>query len=125
MDTPAKGNPLDSWAVQGGIRQVHVEVESTSKPEPEPGSDQHTYICDADIRVSEGSNQKLFKTRLIVLNPKGWTEVAAGFDYDIDSREYPSFEERADGARERALKEFASDELICAILLGTEESNNN
>ena len=122
----AQGKPVESSAAQAsaGIQQVHIQVEPTSKPEPEPGSDGRTYTCEADIRVSEGANEKLFRTRLVVLNPEGWLGMAPSFDYDIDSGEFPSFDERADHARERVLKEFPPGELLCVFLLGTGDGSN-
>ena len=59
------------------------------------------------------------RAQLTVHHPRGWMGVAAGFDYDIDPQEYPTFQERAECARRLALEEFPADELISVFLLGS------
>ena len=101
-----------------GIQRVHIEVYPTSEPEQEPGSDGRTYTYEANIHVTEGTEEKLFRTRLVVLAPDGCSGMKASFDYDMDSGQFPSFDERADYAREQALKEFPHGQLLCVFLLG-------
>ena len=127
MAAPTKGKPVDSRPAQTAVptRHLHVQVESTSEPEPEQGSDGRTYTCEANINVSEGVHTRLFRTRLVILNPEGWEGMAASFDYNIDSREYPTFEKRADLAREWALKEFPPGELLCVVLLGVRDRSDD
>jgi hypothetical protein len=47
--------------------------------------------------------------------------VEARFFYDLDSREFPTFEARAEQACLQVLQEFPSDEIISVFLLGTGE----
>lgn len=103
--------------VEQPIHRVHVEVESTSKPES--GSRLHTYECDVAIRITDGDDTTVCTERLEVHHPRGWMGVRAGFEYDIDARDYPSFWTRAECARRRVLEEFPPDELVSVMLLGT------
>ncbi len=61
----------------------------------------------------------MFHEELTVHHPRGWMGVAAAFDFQLDSREYPTFDERAAKARLMTLDEFPDDELISVFLLGT------
>ena len=99
------------------IRRLRVDVQSTSKPARE--EDQSVYRCDAEISVAEGDSRQVSKARLTVHHPRGWMGVSAGFSYDLDEREFPTFAARAEEACLRVLKEFPSDEIISVFLLGT------
>lgn len=101
------------------IRRVRVEVTSTSKPEP--GPEKNTYRCDAAIRVSESGFRQVTHARLTVHHPRGWMGVSTEFRYDIDSREFPTFESRAEHATLATIEEFPTDEIISVFLLGTGE----
>lgn len=109
------GSP--TYETASDIRRLRVDVESTSKPEP--GSDRHTYKCLADIRVSEGEQHQVCKARLTVHHPRGWMGVSAGFTYEVDGREFPTFAARAEHACLQVMKEFPSDEIISVLLLGS------
>jgi hypothetical protein len=65
---------------------------------------------------------KVCAARLTVHHPRGWMGVAAGFEYDVDATEYPTFDERAEYVHRQVLAEFPSDEIISVFLLGTGES---
>ena len=101
------------------IRRLRVEVESTAKPEP--GPDRNTYRCEAAIRVREESRTTVCPARLTVHHPRAWMGVEARFYYDLDSREYPTFEARAEQACLRVLEEFPANEIVSVLLLGTGE----
>ena len=103
------------------VRRLRVDVESTSKPEP--GPDRHTYKCLADIRVSEGEEHQVCKARLTVHHPRGWMGVSAGFTFEVDGREFPTFAARAEHACLQVMKEFPSDEIISVFLLGSGDAN--
>ncbi len=105
------------------LRRVRVDVESTSKPEP--GPERNTFKCFADIRISEGEEHQVCKARLTVHHPRGWMGVSAGFTYEVDGREFPTFAARAEQACLEVIKEFPSDEIISVFLLGTGESAFN
>jgi hypothetical protein len=47
--------------------------------------------------------------------------VSAAFDYDVDPRDHPTFEDRVAHVRSLVLAEFPEDELISVFLLGTGE----
>lgn len=102
------------------VRRLRVEVESTAKPEPGPEHD--TYRCDAEIRVTEGSQRTVCPARLTVHHPRAWMGVEARFVYDLDSREFPTFAARAEQACLKVVREFPSDEIISVFLLGTGEA---
>lgn len=114
----APDNPTETvdW-----VRRLRVEVESTAKPEPAP--QRSMYRCDADIRVSEGSQHTVCPARLTVHHPRAWMGVEARFVYDLDSREFPTFEARAEQACLQVVQEFPSDEIISVFLLGTGEAD--
>jgi hypothetical protein len=98
---------------------LHAEVATTSKPRP--GSRQHTCLCDADLHITEGDHTEVFHEALTIHHPRGWMGVSAAFDYDLDSRDHPSFEDRVSHVRSLVLAEFPEDELISVFLLGTGE----
>ena len=102
------------------VRRLRVEVESTAKPEPGPEHD--IYRCEAAIRVSEGGHRTACPARLTVHHPRAWMGVEARFIYDLDSREFPTFEARAEQACLQVVHEFPSDEIISVFLLGTGEA---
>jgi hypothetical protein len=77
------------------------------------------FECDVDIRVSDGRDEKLYQTRLTIHHPRGWMGIEAGFAYNIDPREYPTFDERADIAYGRAVAALATDQLVSVAMLGT------
>lgn len=104
-------------ASTGVTSRLQVDIMSTSKPEPGPGP--HTYRCDADVVVSEPGYRQVCRARITVHHPSGWMGVAAGFEYDLDHRVYPTFESRAEQACLWALEAFRSDEIISVLLLGT------
>ena len=114
---PAPDNSTESLSP---VRRLRVEVESTAKPEP--GPDRNTYRCDADIRVTEGSQRKVCPARLTVKHPRAWMGVEARFSYDLDSREFPTFEARAEQACLQVVREFPSDQIISVFLLATGET---
>ena len=105
----------------GTIRRLRVDVESTSKPAHD--EELSAYRCDAEIRVVEGESRHVTKARLAVHHPRGWMGVAAGFSYELDEREFPTFAARAEEACLRVLKEFPSDEIISVFLLGTGDAD--
>lgn len=119
-----RANPLiedssrqpDQW-----VKRVRVDVESIAKPEPE--SDRKTYRCDAEIRVSEGDHHQTCDAKLTVHHPRGWMGVEAGFIYELDVREFPTFEARAEAACLRVVSEFPADQIISVFLLGTNEAD--
>ncbi len=113
--------PTDETGPQ--IRRIRVDVESTSKPEP--GPERNTFRCLADIRISEEEEHHVCKARLTVHHPRGWMGVSAGFTYEVDGREFPTFAARAEQACLEVIKEFPSDEIISVFLLGTGESEFN
>ncbi|MBK5267591.1 MAG: hypothetical protein JJE47_09180 [Acidimicrobiia bacterium] len=102
------------------VRHVFVDVESTSRPVP--GPKRHMFECDVDIRVSDGWDEKLYQTKLTIHHPRGWMGIEAGFAYNIDPREYPTFDERADIAYGRAVAALATDQLVSVAMLGTGKS---
>jgi hypothetical protein len=97
-------------------------LPSPKTSKPLPGPERHTYLCDADLRITEGDEVKVCAARLTVHHPRGWMGVAAGFEYDVDATEYPTFDERAEYVHRQVLAEFPSDEIISVFLLGTGES---
>jgi hypothetical protein len=101
------------------LRWLQVDVVSTSKPEE--GPERHTYRCEAEIRIREGNHQRVDRARLLVKHPRGWMGVNAGFSYELDAAEYPTFEARAEQACLWTMEEFpsADGELISVFLLGT------
>ena len=103
------------------LRRVQVDVVSTSRPEP--GPERHTYRCEADIQIREGNHRRFDKARLVVRHPSGWMGVNAGFSYELDPAEFPTFEARAEQACLWTMDEFPSEdgELISVFLLGTGE----
>ncbi|MCB2224720.1 MAG: hypothetical protein KQH83_11185 [Actinobacteria bacterium] len=104
------------WLV-GRMVPLYVDVRSVSKPVRLEGRDR--YRCEAEIRVTEGGREKVTRARLTVCHPRGWMGVFAGFVYELDTRRYPTFERRAEWARQRVLDEFPDDRLISVFLLGT------
>ncbi|NNF87266.1 MAG: hypothetical protein HKM97_01940 [Acidimicrobiia bacterium] len=48
--------------------------------------------------------------------------VEAGFYFEVDDREFPTFAARAEYACLQAVKEFPSDQIISVFLLGTGEA---
>jgi hypothetical protein len=112
-------NPDNSMEAPGTVRRLQVEVQSTAKPEPAP--ERNTYRCVAAIRVSEGSRNMTCPARLTVHHPRAWMGVEARFHYELDSREFPTFEARAEQACLQVVEEFPSDEIISVFLLGTGE----
>ena len=110
-------------AADGHTRRLRVDVESTSKPER--GEEAHTYKCLAVIRVREGEKHQECSARLTVHHPRGWMGVEAGFVFEVDDREFPTFAARAEYACLQAVKEFPSDEIISVFLLGTGEPEFN
>jgi hypothetical protein len=111
--------PDDSAESATAVRRLRVEVESTAKPEA--GPEHNMYRCDASIRVSEGDQSTTCAARLTVHHPRAWMGVEARFFYDLDSREFPTFEARAEQACLQVVREFPSDEIISVFLLGTGE----
>ena len=107
--------PGSTETPMGSMRRLRVDVESTSKPEHQDD----VYKCDAEIRIVEGESRQVTKARLSVHHPRGWMGVSAGFTYDLDAREFPTFAARAEEACLRVMKEFPSDEIISVFLLGT------
>ena len=103
----------------GHIRRLRVDVESTSKPDR--GEEPNTFKCLATIRVVEGEEHHQCSARLTVHHPRGWMGVEAGFLFEVDDREFPTFDARAEYACLQAVKEFPSDEIISVFLLGTGE----
>jgi len=103
----------------GEMHDLQVDVVSTSKPEPGPERD--VYRCAADIRISEGADHQVCKATLVIRHLAGWMGVNAGFTYSLDSREYPTFEARAEQTCLWAMAEFPSEEhkTISVFLLGT------
>ena len=101
------------------LRRLQVDVVSTSKPEP--GPEPHTFRCEAEIRIREGEDRRVDKAKLLVRHKRGWMGVNAGFDYQLDAVEYPTFEARAEQACLWTLEEFPSEdgELISVFLLGS------
>ena len=104
----------------GHTRRLRVDVESTSKPER--GEEPNTYRCLATIRVAEGEEHHECSARLTVHHPRGWMGVEAGFYFEVDDRELPTFAARAEYACLQAVKEFPSDQIISVFLLGTGEA---
>ena len=102
-------------------RKLRVDVESTSKPVHD--EEHGVYKCDAEIRVVEGESRQVTKARLSVHHPRGWMGVSAGFSYDLDEREFPTFAARAEEGCLRVLKEFPSDEIISVFLLGSGDAD--
>jgi hypothetical protein len=105
--------------VPTAIRRLRVDVESTSKPVHD--EEHGVYRCDAEIRIIEGTSRQVTRARLTVHHPRGWMGVSAGFSYDLDEREYPTFAARAEEACLRVVEEFPSDEIISVFMLGTGE----
>ncbi|MDH3306527.1 MAG: hypothetical protein OEO77_03260 [Acidimicrobiia bacterium] len=99
------------------VRHVFVEVKSTTHPVP--GKERHTFVCDAEVRVSDGPDEVRYTTELTIHHPRGWMGVDGGFAYNIDTTKYPTFEQRAEYACNRAIAACASDQLISVALLGT------
>lgn len=117
-DTTTDRVPDNSIETSSLVR-LRVEVESTAKPER--GPERNTYKCEAAIRVSEGNQSSVCPARLTVHHPRAWMGVEARFYYDLDSREFPTFEARAEQACLQVLQEFPSDEITSVFLLGTGE----
>lgn len=97
----------------------HVIVDIHSLAHPQPGPHRHTYVTDVEARIAEGPQTTRRATTLAVHHPRAWMGIEVGFGYDIDDRWYPTFNDRADYAYERALAEVASTDLISVALLGT------
>ena len=112
---------LTGSSTQDTIRKLRVDVESTSKPVHD--EEHGVYKCDAEIRVVEGESRQVARARLSVHHPRGWMGVSAGFSYDLDAREFPTFAARAEEACLRVLKEFPSDEIISVFLLGSGDAD--
>lgn len=111
--------PAHAAAMADHIRRLRVDVASTSKPERGEAPD--TFKCLATIRVAEGEEHHECPARLTVHHPRGWMGVDAGFHFEVDDREFPTFAARAEYACLQVLKEFPSDEIISVFLLGTGE----
>ena len=107
-------------AAGGDTRRLRVDVESTSKPERT--EERNTFKCLATIRIAEGEEHCECPARLTVHHPRGWMGVAAGFRYEVDSREFLTFAARAEHVCLQVLKEFPSDDMISVCLLGTAEA---
>lgn len=104
---------------EGHVRRLRVDVESVAKPER--GEEPNTFKCLATIRVVEGEERHECPARLTVHHPRGWMGVEAGFHFEVDDREFPTFEARAEHACLQVVKEFPSNEIISVFLLGTGE----
>lgn len=111
--------PGQTAGAAGHIRRLRVDVASTSKPER--GEDPDTFRCLATIRVMEGEERHQCSAKLTVHHPRGWMGVEAGFLFEVDDRELPTFAARAEYACLQVVKEFPSDEIISVFLLGTGE----
>ncbi len=96
---------------------VYVDVSTTSHPVP--GAGKNTYECEADVRVTDGPDGRLYKTHLTIHHPRGWMGVEAGFVYLLDDVDFPTFGERADEAYRRSVAACSTDRLISVFLLGT------
>ena len=111
----------DTDAPRSKVRKLRVDVESTSKPVHD--EEHGVYKCDAEIRVAEGERSHVTKAHLSVHHPRGWMGVSAGFSYQLDEGEFPTFAARAEEACLRVLQEFPSDEIISVFLLGTGDAD--
>ena len=76
-------------------------------------------MSDVAVRVCEEGRVVLFRDRIEVHHPRGWMGVAARFLYEIDARDHPTFEDRAEHAHRLALSRFPADRMISVVLLGT------
>ncbi len=102
------------------VHHMRAEVESTNRPTPGPES--HTFTCDVVVRVFEGTEEARYHEAVTIHHPRGWMGVAAGFEYDLDDRLFPTFADRAEQVRTLVLREFPTEELISVFLLGTGET---
>lgn len=102
-----------------GDGMKHVSVDVYSVAHPQPGTRRHTFRVQVEARITEGPNSTRRATMLTVHHPRAWMGIEAGFCYDVDSRVYPTFEERAACAYREAITEISSEEMISVALLGT------
>ncbi|MDH3194612.1 MAG: hypothetical protein OEM40_09870, partial [Acidimicrobiia bacterium] len=97
----------------------HVSVEVYSIAHPQPGPRRHTFRVQVEARIAEGDRSTRRATMVTVHHPRAWMGIEAGFGYDIDSRMYPTFEDRAACAFRHAIGEISSEEMISVALLGS------